>query len=172
MTTTKLASILSSSMLSRSIRFRKYQLNGLELIESCFEQSMPVPPTLDLGGYTGNEWQAWIVELPDALINSLTEYVIPALEACRLGKGADVAHYRQLGDFIRRAEGVVDRCRTQKRTIAKVYKTSASKQSQADAVASAQSLLQDILMLLDDLHHVAADSEEWAYEIAVRPVSK
>ena len=149
-------------MLAKSIAFRKRQLHGLELIESCFEQSMPVPPTLDLGGCTGNEWQAWIVELPDALINSLTEYVIPAIEACRSEGGTTADLYCPLREFIRCSECVVDRCRKQKRTIAKVYKTSASKQSQVDAVASAQSLLCDMLMLLEDLHHFAGKCKERA----------
>ena len=88
--------------------------------------------------------------------------MIPALEACRFGKGADAARYRQLGDFIRCAEGVVDPCRKQKRTIAKVYRLLPSRQSQIDTVANAQSLLRDMLMLLEGMHHVAADSEERA----------
>ena len=162
MTTAKIADTLSSSMLAKSIAFRKRQLHGLELIESCFEQSMPVPEDADLGSCTGYDWQAWIVELPDALINSLTEYVIPALEACRLGKGADAAHYRQLGDFIRCAEGIVDRCRMQKRTVAKVHSLSPSKRSQINAVTRAQSLLRDMVMLLDEMHYVTAKCEERA----------
>ena len=162
MTTAKIADTLSSSMLAKSIAFRKRQLHGLELIESCFEQSMPVPEDADLGSCTGYDWQAWIVELPDALINSLTEYVIPAIDACRLEEGITADLCRQLREFIRCTEGVIDRCRTQKRTIVKVYETSASKQSQVDAVASAQSLLQDILMLLEGMHHVVADGEELA----------
>ena len=168
MTTTKTSGTLSPTMLANIIAFRKGQLRSLELIEDCMEQDIPLPQAVDLGSSIGNDWQLWIVEIPDALINSLTEYVIPALEAFRLKKGTTADPYRPLGDFIPCAAGVVDRCRKQKPTVAKVHRLRPSKQSQDDAVASAQSLLRDMLMLLEDLHHVAAHSEEWACAPALR----
>ena len=151
------------------IAFRKGQLRSLELIESCMEQDMPLPQDADLGSSVGNDWHLSIVEIPDALINSLTESVIPALEACRLGKGAAGDIYSGLRAFIGRAKGVVESCLTRKSTIAKVQSLSLSKQSNVHAVDSAQSLLRDMVMLLDDMHHVAADCEERAC-VSARPI--
>jgi hypothetical protein len=53
-------------------------------------------------------------------------------------------------------------------TIAKVYRQCPSKQPQIDAVASAQSILQNMVMLLDDMSYVAIECEKRARAQALR----
>jgi hypothetical protein len=106
-----------------------------------------MPLNVNLVGCMGYDWQAQIAELPDALISSLSRQVIPALEVCRLRPGAAVDTYSGLRVYIDRAQDVVENCQTQMCTIAKVFRQCPSKQSQIDAVASAQSLLRISLTL-------------------------
>jgi len=162
MTTITTGYTLSSSMLAKSIAFRKCQLYSLQLIESYFDQDMLTPLNVNLVGYMGYDWQAQIAELPDALISSLSRQVIPALEVCRLRPSAAVGIYRDLRYCVDRARDVVENCQTQRGIIAKVYRQSPSKRPQIDAVASGQSLLRDMVMLLDDMYYAAIKCEERA----------
>jgi hypothetical protein len=118
-----------------------------------------MPLNVNLVGCMGYDWQAQIAELPDALISSLSREVIPALEVCRLRPGAAVDTYSGLRVYIDRAQDVVENCQTQMCTIAKVFRQCPSKQSQIDAVASAQSLLRDMVMLLDDIREECIKSD-------------
>jgi hypothetical protein len=168
MTTITTGYTLSSSMLAKSIAFRKSQLYSLQLIESYFEQRMLKPLNVNLVGCMGYDWQAQIAELPDALISSLSRQVIPALEVNRLRPGAAVGIYRDLRYCVGRAQDVVENCQTQGCIIAKVYRQSSSKRPQINAVASAQSLLRDMVWLLNDMHYVAIKCEERTRAQALR----
>jgi hypothetical protein len=106
MTTITTGYTLSSSMLAKSIEFRKSQLYSLQLIESYFKQGMLMPLNVNLVGCMGYDWQAQIAELPDALISSLSRQVIPALEVCRLRPGAAVDTYSGVRVYIDRAQDV------------------------------------------------------------------
>lgn len=126
----KISNTLSSSMLAKSIASRKRQLHSLDLIESCFEQNMPVPQDANLGGCMGYEWRARIAELPDALIDYLTQHLIPALETCQIWSGAAADPYSRMSEHIGRAQDVAEHCRMRNSNIAKAYWTRPSKQSQ------------------------------------------
>ncbi|WP_139816236.1 hypothetical protein [Planktotalea arctica] len=164
MSTTTISHILSPYKLTESLASRTRQLSCLELIESYFEQGMTVPSEVDLGGCMGYEWRARIAELPDALIHSLSQHIIPALKGCRLQAGDAASSYGEMRQFVDRAQGVIEYCEGQKKTIVKAFRQRPSKKTQVDALVSAQSLLRDMVMLLEDMHCVAVKCEERACE--------
>jgi hypothetical protein len=128
---------------------------GLQLIESCIEQGVRVPPDRPFGGMLGREWQPRLAEMPERLRANLKTRVLPAIKACC--KHATAPH--QLRDFEKSAvaqiEGVTTDAEQAKAVIGRVFTHRPTPRAQLSALQAAQNLLAGVLMVLDDILAVA-----------------
>jgi hypothetical protein len=140
------------------------EYEGLQLIESCIEQGVRVPPDRLFGGLLGREWQPRLAEMPERLLANLSIRVLPAIKACCQNPEAKPV----LRDFeqsaVSQITGVITEAERAEAQISKVCTHRPTRQAQLSALQAAQSLLAGVLMVLDDILAVAgADIQHETY---------
>jgi hypothetical protein len=128
---------------------------GLEELESCLEQRIPVPPEHCFGGMMGYEWEPRLAELSARLSLNLTSRVIPAIEACCRHPDVTTTMRELAQSAVAQLRDAVQRCQKVRSTLAKASKQRASRAGKLAALTAAQSLIVGVLISLDDLLHVA-----------------
>ncbi|ARU01682.1 hypothetical protein [Yoonia vestfoldensis] len=136
------------------VRWRQVY-EGLQLIESCIEQGILVPPDRPFGGMLGREWQLRLAELPEQLRANLKTRVLPAIRACCRHPSAP----HQLREFEKSAvsqiTGAITDAARARVQMNKACSSRPSRATQLKALRAAQNLLSGVLMVLDDILAVA-----------------